>query len=215
LQSWTLSKDSQSFQARLVDCDAQTAILRREDTGQETMIPLSVLSADDLEYIEGIRKDLEGGQAEEGKKEAELIETRQMQLGNETLSPQPVTTDTDASGDGHVSRGTISTPSLPSITKPQELASSSELLAKPGSGASRIVTGLLAIFLGTLGIHKFIMGYRLAGGIMLGASILGFIICGVPTLVMAIVGVIEGIIYLSMNDNTFKLKYKIGKKAWF
>ncbi len=73
----------------------------------------------------------------------------------------------------------------------------------------RITAGLLAIFLGWLGIHKFYLGYNTPGIIMLVVSILT---CGS---VMSIIGVIEGIIYLTKTDEQFNATYVAGKKEWF
>jgi TM2 domain-containing membrane protein YozV len=83
-------------------------------------------------------------------------------------------------------------------------------MAETGSGADkRIAAGLLAIFLGYLGIHKFYLGYSTAGIIMLVVSIFT---CGT---VMGIIGVIEGIIYLTRTDEQFVATYVVGKKEWF
>jgi hypothetical protein len=63
-------------------------------------------------------------------------------------------------------------------------------LAGGGAGAearSKIAAGLLGIFLGGLGIHRFYLGYNAIGGVMLGVWILGFIlsfVCiGLPILI--------------------------------
>ncbi|MGO8765889.1 MAG: NINE protein [Limisphaerales bacterium] len=79
-------------------------------------------------------------------------------------------------------------------------------------GCNKIAAGLLAIFLGGLGIHKFIMGYTKEGVIMLLVSLLT---CGVGASVMWIIGIIEGIIYLTKSDEDFVNTYVINKKAWF
>lgn len=62
---------------------------------------------------------------------------------------------------------------------------------------NKIVAGLLGIFLGGIGIHKFYMG-------KIGMGILYLVFCwtGIP----AIIGFIEGIIYLCSNDENFQLK---------
>lgn len=79
---------------------------------------------------------------------------------------------------------------------------------------SKIAAGLLAIFLGTLGIHKFYLGYTSAGVIMLLVSIIGaFLIVG--PFIMAVIALIEGIIYLTKTDEDFDRIYVRGKKAWF
>lgn len=62
---------------------------------------------------------------------------------------------------------------------------------------SKIAAGLLGIFLGGIGVHKFYMG-------KIGMGILYLLFCwtGIP----AIVGFIEGIIYLCSNDENFQIK---------
>lgn len=79
----------------------------------------------------------------------------------------------------------------------------------------KLVAGLLAIFLGWLGIHKFYLGYQKEAIIMLCCGILGFIICGIPTSVVSIIGIIEGILYLTKSDAEFKATYVDNKKPWF
>ena len=79
-----------------------------------------------------------------------------------------------------------------------------------------IVAGLLAIFLGCLGIHKFYLGYNTAGLIMLGISIVGGLLTlTFATGVMALIGLIEGIIYLSKSQYDFEQTYVVHKKEWF
>jgi TM2 domain-containing membrane protein YozV/RNA polymerase subunit RPABC4/transcription elongation factor Spt4 len=87
----------------------------------------------------------------------------------------------------------------------------------PASGAkSKVAAGLLGIFLSWLGIHKFYLGYSKEGVIMLLVSILGGIVtCGVATGVMSIIGLIEGIIYLTKSDEEFDRLYVHGHKGWF
>ncbi|MGA2854284.1 MAG: TM2 domain-containing protein [Verrucomicrobiota bacterium] len=77
---------------------------------------------------------------------------------------------------------------------------------------NKIAAGLLAILLGYLGIHKFIMGYKNEGLIMLLVSVLT---CGFAAPVMWIIGLIEGIIYLTKSDEDFIKTYVEGKKGWF
>lgn len=70
--------------------------------------------------------------------------------------------------------------------------------------------------LGGLGVHKFIIGATTAGIIMLLVSLAGgFLTCGVTYGVMHIIGVIEGIIYLTKSDEEFERIYVQGKKGWF
>lgn len=80
---------------------------------------------------------------------------------------------------------------------------------------NKIVAGILAIILGALGIHKFYLGMTQAGIIMLLVSVVGSIAFGLGPMVMAIIGLVEGIIYLTKSDAAFQQEYVVGKKAWF
>lgn len=80
-------------------------------------------------------------------------------------------------------------------------------------GAEKKVTaGVCGILLGALGIHKFILGYNTEGIIMLLVSLLS---CGILAPIMSIIGLIEGIIYLSKPDQDFVNTYVTSKKGWF
>ena len=76
----------------------------------------------------------------------------------------------------------------------------------------RVLAGILGILFGALGIHKFILGYQKEGIIMLVLSLLSF---GFLAGFMAIVGLIEGIIYLSKSDEEFYQIYQVGRRPWF
>lgn len=62
---------------------------------------------------------------------------------------------------------------------------------------NKVAAGILGIFLGGIGAHKFYLG-------KVGMGILYLCFCwtGIP----AIVGFVEGIIYLCSNDENFQLK---------
>jgi len=80
----------------------------------------------------------------------------------------------------------------------------------------KILAGVLAILLGVFGIHKFILGYNKEGIIILVITlILGILTCGIAGWVMSILGLIEGIIYLTKSDEEFYNTYQVGKKPWF
>ncbi|MCB4807458.1 NINE protein [Tamlana sp. 62-3] len=72
----------------------------------------------------------------------------------------------------------------------------------------KVLAGILAIVIGSLGIHKFILGYNKEGIIQI---VLTFVTCGLA----GIVPFIEGIIYLTKSDDEFYNTYQIGKKGWF
>ena len=71
----------------------------------------------------------------------------------------------------------------------------------------KIVSGILAILLGYLGIHKFYLGYTKEGLIQLLLGLL-FGIGG-------LIGIVEGIIYLTKTDEDFYQTYQVGRKGWF
>ena len=82
--------------------------------------------------------------------------------------------------------------------------------------SKKMAAGLLGIFLGCFGVHKFFLGYSTAGVIMLVISLLGSLVtCGIASAVMAVIGLIEGIIYLTMTPQQFKLLYIDAQKQWF
>lgn len=77
---------------------------------------------------------------------------------------------------------------------------------------SKVAAGLLAILLGGLGIHKFYLGYKKEGIITLLISILTV---GIGAGVMGIIGLVEGVIYLTMDDDRFYRTYLTSYKGWF
>lgn len=80
----------------------------------------------------------------------------------------------------------------------------------------RIAAGICGILLGCLGVHKFILGYNSEGIILLLLTMVGGVItCGVATYVTAIIGLIEGIVYLTKSDSEFDALYVYGRKPWF
>ena len=83
------------------------------------------------------------------------------------------------------------------------------------SDKSKIAAGLLGIFLGTLGIHKFYLGYTKEAVIMLVVGLVGSFLFGLGAIVMGIIGLIEGIMYLTKSDADFDTIYVKGHKGWF
>ncbi len=84
----------------------------------------------------------------------------------------------------------------------------------------KLMAGILAIVLGSLGIHKFILGYNKEGIILLVATLIGYATSclGVGFFILmatGIVGLIEGIIYLTKSDEEFYNTYQVGQKPWF
>ena len=89
--------------------------------------------------------------------------------------------------------------------------------ASPTMGTKdHVAAGLLAILFGWLGIHKFYLGYNTSGFIMLGVSILGGIITfSLAAGVMCIIGIVEGILYLTKSQSEFEQMYVFSKREWF
>ena len=93
----------------------------------------------------------------------------------------------------------------PNYAQPQ---TSNDIFDNGPSGKSRGVAGLLAIFLGWLGIHYFYMGKSTPGLVFLLVSLIGGIItCGVLAGVVWIVALIQGIMIMTMSQQDFENKY--------
>lgn len=78
--------------------------------------------------------------------------------------------------------------------------------------SKRIITGILGIIFGSLGFHKFVLGYRKEGFIMLAITVCTFFIASG---FVGLIGLIEGIIYLTKSDEEFIQTYQLEKKGWF
>ena len=85
---------------------------------------------------------------------------------------------------------------------------------RPVSRKSRVAAGLLAIFCGILGFHKFYLGYISAGIIMFLLTFFLWWTIVVP-LAMFLVSIIEGVMYLTKSDEEFQRIYVQSQKDWF
>lgn len=95
-----------------------------------------------------------------------------------------------------------------------------ETFEKATGDNKKILAGVLGIIFGGLGVHKFILGYNKEGGILLALWIIGAVLScvGIGVLLiwaLGIIGLIEGIIYLTKSDEEFYNTYQVGKKPWF
>ena len=106
----------------------------------------------------------------------------------------------------------------PSYTPQQDLSSypqaAGDWLAQGAN--KKMPAGLLGILLGGFGVHKFILGYNTEGIIMLAVWVVGlFLTCGIASAVVNVIGIIEGVMYLTKSDEEFVRTYIQGKKGWF
>ena len=110
-----------------------------------------------------------------------------------------------------------------------------------GSERTRLVAGLLAILLGWAGAHKFYLGMKrpaimqlavggggvvvalVVGNIFVALGIFGigvviglllFAVGYIALMAAGILGLVEGIIYLTKSDEEFQTIYVTGKKQW-
>lgn len=92
--------------------------------------------------------------------------------------------------------------------------------ARSVDASKKVPAGILGILLGAFGVHKFVLGYTKEGLIMLLATIvISVVTCGVGFFIvgpiMGLIGLIEGIIYLTKNDDEFVRTYVNAKRGWF
>ena len=80
----------------------------------------------------------------------------------------------------------------------------------------KLAAGLTGVFLGAFGVHKFVLGYTRPAIIMLVVSLAGGVVtCGLASFVMGVIGLIEGIIYLTKTTAEFEVEYLDAEKDWF
>src|SRR5688500_3599944 len=79
---------------------------------------------------------------------------------------------------------------------------------KSAGADKKLVADICGILLGGFGVHKFILGYTTEGIIQI---VITFVTCGIGSLV----GLVEGIIYLTKTDEEFVRTYIQNKKGWF
>jgi len=77
---------------------------------------------------------------------------------------------------------------------------------KPPGAEKKMVAALLGIFLGAFGAHRFYLGDTVGGIIRFFLSM---------TCVGSVIGLIEGVIYLTKSDEAFVQEYIQGDKKWF
>ncbi len=70
-----------------------------------------------------------------------------------------------------------------------------------GRGKDKTAAGILGILLGGLGVHQFYLGSMGTGLILIAATL---VTCGIAGCVL---GLIEGIILLTMSEDEFNKRY--------
>lgn len=83
------------------------------------------------------------------------------------------------------------------------------------AGSKKIAAGICGILLGSLGIHKFILGLTTPAVLMLVVSLVGSCLYLLGPLAMGVIGLVEGIIYLTKSDEDFYQTYIVNKRGWF
>lgn len=79
---------------------------------------------------------------------------------------------------------------------------------KPAGAEKKVLCGVLGILLGALGVHRFVLGDT-KGGIL--RIVITVVTCGIGS----VIGLVEGIIYLTKSDEDFVQTYIQNKKEWF
>jgi TM2 domain-containing membrane protein YozV len=131
------------------------------------------------------------------------------------MSEQESTVPSEPVDSGASDVGTPSEVATPPPPPPSPYGQSTPAYPQAQAAADsskKILAGVLGIVIGSLGIHKFVLGYQKAGLIMLLVTVLT---CGIGGIVMGVIGIIEGIIYLTKSDQEFYDTYVVNKKEWF
>ena len=95
----------------------------------------------------------------------------------------------------------------------------SDSLAILSGPKNKTTAGLLAIFLGVFGAHKFYLGFTGPALVFILTNTIGWFVTwmllGLPNIALSIIALIEGIIYLTKTDHDFEQTYVVEKKKWF
>ncbi len=83
-------------------------------------------------------------------------------------------------------------------------AAMDDVFSNGPSGKSRGVAGLLALFLGSLGLHYFYLNKTNAGVIFLVATLLS---CGILGIITQIVSIIQGVLFFTSTQEEFERKW--------
>ena len=86
----------------------------------------------------------------------------------------------------------------------QASAAMDDVFSNGRSGKSRGVAGLLALFLGSIGLHYFYLNKTSAGVLFLVATLLS---CGILGIVTEIVSIIQGVLFFTSTQEEFERKW--------
>ena len=78
----------------------------------------------------------------------------------------------------------------------------------PAVNSKKILCGIMGILFGGLGIHRFLLE-DVSGGLL--RILITLVTCGLGS----VIGLIEGIIYLTKTDPEFYQTYMVERRAWF
>lgn len=132
---------------------------------------------------------------------ASAVSAASVPVASQTTS---TTFSTAATPTGHAS-------AAPAAAGQVYLASATYVPAK-----DHIAAGLLAVLLGAFGIHKFYLGYTTTGFIMLAVTVVGGVLTfGIAAAVMVVIGIVEGVIYITMSQSEFEETYVNHIHEWF
>ncbi len=113
-------------------------------------------------------------------------------------------------------------PAPPAAPIPASAPGTPTALSDSEVQSKKLLVGILAIVLGWLGVHKFILGYTTPGIIMVAVGAGGLVLSpctfgltGLATTAVWVIGLVEGIIYLTKTNEDFRRTYLDGKKEWF
>lgn len=119
--------------------------------------------------------------------------------------PPPPTDDTAATSPGQT---VPRPPTYPAPTSPPGYVATQGAYGVAPVSGKRVTAGVLGILLGAWGIHRFYLGDTM-GGIL--RIVITLFTCGIG----GVIGLIEGIIYLTKTDQEFDYEYLVQRKEWF
>jgi hypothetical protein len=79
----------------------------------------------------------------------------------------------------------------------------------------RVAVARAALFVGWLGVHKFMMGKVRAGLITLAITLIGSFLPIPGGILMFVVGAVESRKYRKLTDQEFETEYLRGSREWF